>query len=296
MGRKMTFSIVIPFYSNKSVLSNLLDSIERTGCSGTEVIVVCDGNEEPDYHGSAIDLCIIKNEKNLGYGLSANKGAASARNEWICISNSDIVLPADFFPALRREISRNPYADVLQPALYDAGSVFDPFSKRRLPRKYDFLLMPFYYYMSHYGGLFYGTKYSEPIECGKGAFIVIKRSVFLEAGGFSSDYRMFWEDVDLFAKLRAHGHRAVFLKRPSVTHLGGATVNAMRIRSNMDELASRAKYFEKWHRVPRRAVYLAEIAGSILKFIFSLLLFKRSSFIFYPVFISKALKATFGRP
>ncbi|WP_026239842.1 glycosyltransferase family 2 protein [Parafrankia discariae] len=58
-----------------------------------------------------------------------------------------------------------------------------------------------------------------------GAFFAIRTQTFLRLGGFDPSYWMYYEETDLFARLRAAGGRIAWIDDCChVTHIGGGTV------------------------------------------------------------------------
>jgi GT2 family glycosyltransferase len=66
---------------------------------------------------------------------------------------------------------------------------------------------------------------TEPVavEVVSGACLLIDRDSFLQAGGFSSEYFMYAEDVDLCYQIRKLGRTAYYTGNASVLHHGGGT-------------------------------------------------------------------------
>jgi GT2 family glycosyltransferase len=56
-----------------------------------------------------------------------------------------------------------------------------------------------------------------------GAAMVVRRAVFEEVGGFDERYFMYFEDVDLCARIRGAGHEIHYVHAISVEHLRGGS-------------------------------------------------------------------------
>ena len=56
-----------------------------------------------------------------------------------------------------------------------------------------------------------------------GSCLLVRRSVFENLGGFDEGYFMYFEDVDLCARIRRAGHEIHFISGISVEHLGGGS-------------------------------------------------------------------------
>jgi N-acetylglucosaminyl-diphospho-decaprenol L-rhamnosyltransferase len=56
-----------------------------------------------------------------------------------------------------------------------------------------------------------------------GAALVVRRTVFEQVGGFDERYFMYFEDVDLCARIRREGYEVHYIAGVSVEHLGGGS-------------------------------------------------------------------------
>jgi GT2 family glycosyltransferase len=56
-----------------------------------------------------------------------------------------------------------------------------------------------------------------------GAALAVRTAVFEEVGGFDERYFMYFEDVDLCARIRDAGHEIHYLPSTRVEHLGGGS-------------------------------------------------------------------------
>ena len=86
-------SIIIPFYNKIGLLKKALSSINKQSYTNYEVIIVNDNNiiKNLSYLKKIKDrkIKIIYNKKNLGAGLSRNKGIQNARGDYIAFLDSD---------------------------------------------------------------------------------------------------------------------------------------------------------------------------------------------------------------
>ena len=86
-------SIIIPFYNKIGLLKKALSSINKQSYTNYEVIIVNDNNiiKNLSYLKKIKDrkIKIIFNKKNLGAGLSRNKGIQNARGDYIAFLDSD---------------------------------------------------------------------------------------------------------------------------------------------------------------------------------------------------------------
>jgi glycosyltransferase involved in cell wall biosynthesis len=92
-------SIIIPYYNKKDTINRSVDSVLNQTYTNWELIIIDDKSEVPlevsqDWNSQQI-IC-LKNEDNLGPGLSRQRGLDIARGEFICFLDSDDYWLPDF--------------------------------------------------------------------------------------------------------------------------------------------------------------------------------------------------------
>ena len=93
----MLISFIVPVYNVERYLSACLDSILNQGIDKDdfEIIIVEDCSTDgslqicKDYSCNYNNIILIENDKNIGLGLTRNKGMACARGEYIHFIDSD---------------------------------------------------------------------------------------------------------------------------------------------------------------------------------------------------------------
>ena len=96
-------SVVIPCYNSRGTILRCLKSIENSSID-VEVIVIEDCSEEDSENivleyasHSKLDVKYYKNDKNLGAGLTRNRGIEAASREYITFLDSDDEFADDYF-------------------------------------------------------------------------------------------------------------------------------------------------------------------------------------------------------
>jgi O-antigen biosynthesis protein len=144
---------------------------------------------------------VILNDKNLGYAANNNLGAKAAQGDVLVFFNNDLVLTEGWFEPMARALASS--ADIgvvgnvqLQPAtgLIDHAGII--FNLSGLPEHHLRARRP---EAARGVGAFH--------RGASAACWMVRRSVFLEAGGFDERYRNGGEDVDLCLRLTDRGLR-----------------------------------------------------------------------------------------
>ena len=86
-------SIVMPYYKKESYVEDSINSILNQSYTDFEIILINDDIEKKkfvdDFSNLDQRIRIINNEKNLGAGLSRNKGIKSAKGKYIAFCDCD---------------------------------------------------------------------------------------------------------------------------------------------------------------------------------------------------------------
>jgi glycosyltransferase involved in cell wall biosynthesis len=92
-------SIIIPYYNKKDTINRSVDSVLNQTYTNWELIIIDDKSEaslEINGNWKSRQIICLKNEDNLGPGLSRQKGLDIARGEFICFLDSDDYWLPDF--------------------------------------------------------------------------------------------------------------------------------------------------------------------------------------------------------
>jgi len=163
--------------------------------------------------GLAFPVHVIRNETPKGFAVNQDQAFSHAVGGYFCVMNPDIRLIDDPFPAL---LSCMEDADigVAAPLVVDAHGKLED-SARRFPTPLKILCKAL-------GGC-RGSDYPVTDEIVfpdwvAGMFMLFHRETFEESGGFDERYFLYYEDVDLCAKLRLLGYEVALCPDAKVIH------------------------------------------------------------------------------
>jgi glycosyltransferase involved in cell wall biosynthesis len=184
-------------------------------------------------------LRILRNEENLGYGSSVNRGVASCRAPLVLQLNSDISAHDDFLSPLVAALDADPRLAALSPA----GNTYQ-----------------------RYGLDDYAKRSGCVVTCHlSGYAFLIRRSVFEALGGFDPIFgRGYFEDTDLSRRILAAGHWMGVHPGASIHHESHASFADRSERRALIE-ANRVRYHERWPAAHRRVLLATRVErGSAL--------------------------------
>src|ERR1051325_1747163 len=86
-----TFSVIIPTYNRSSYLKVTLESVWRQTLTDYEIIIVDDGSTDDTsaYLSQIGERVTVIRQLNRGPGIARNRGAESARGEYLAFLDSD---------------------------------------------------------------------------------------------------------------------------------------------------------------------------------------------------------------
>jgi N-acetylglucosaminyl-diphospho-decaprenol L-rhamnosyltransferase len=175
---------------------------------------------------------VLRNDRPLSFAANANLGAASTAHELVLIANPDAVPEPDAVAILRRFMEEHPRCGVAGPQmLYGDGSW--QASRRSFPtvgatlvRRTPLRLIfpPLRWQHRHY---LLDERPEEPVPADTmlGAFILLRRSMLDEIGGWDAGFRMYCEDIDLNYRAAQAGWERWYVPAAVVRHDYAAVID-----------------------------------------------------------------------
>jgi len=241
-------SVIIPVYNKWQYTFNCIRSLkENTMLPEIEVIIVDDNSsDETEVVFSGIKgIKYLKNDENIGFIRSCNKGAAAAAGRYICFLNNDTqVLPGwieNLLSVFNTEQnvglvgSKFIYPDGrLQEAggiIWQDGSGYN-YGRLKSPVDPDF-------------------NYLRDVDYCSGACIVLEKELFSSLNGFDERFvPAYYEDTDLCFQIRELGKRVLYQPKSEVVHFEGVTSGtSLSSGTKRYQLVNKEKFVNKWAKV-----------------------------------------------
>jgi GT2 family glycosyltransferase len=217
-------SIVIPVFNQVAYTKQCVESLLKDASSSPvpyEVIVVDNAStDETSAYLESVNSRVRskRNPANLGFGPACNVGAKLAQGRFLVFLNNDTV-PLNHWiePCIQRLKSDEDIGIVGNKLIYPDGTIQHggiEFVSRKAPPLSHWPVHRFRGLPAHHPAAL------ESAEVGAitGACLFIKRELFWSVGGFTEDYVMYFEDVDLNLKIRKLGKKIVYEPRSHVVH------------------------------------------------------------------------------
>ena len=175
---------------------------------------------------------VIENERPLSFAANANQGFTATRGELVVIANPDAVPEPDAVAILRRFMEQRPRCGVAGPRmLYPDGSwqasrrsfpTVGATLVRRTPLR--LLFPPRRWQRKHYL-LDERPQAPAPTDTMLAAFLLLRRAMLDEIGGFDPGFRMYCEDIDLNYRAARAGWERWYVPEAVVHHAYAAVID-----------------------------------------------------------------------
>ncbi len=228
----MKLSVIILNYNVRYFLELCVLSVQKAIQNIDAEIIVVDNNSSDDSCAMMKEFFpsvkLIENKDNFGFPKGNNIGVDQAKGEYICILNPDTVVAEDTFEKILNSKLQTPNSKlgIIGCKLIDGTGNFLPESKRGVPTPWVAFTKIFgLYKISNLFGKYYAQHLAEN-QSGKvdilvGAFMVMKRSLYLEVGGFDENCFMYSDDIDLSYMVKKSGRENYYFAEASVIHYKG---------------------------------------------------------------------------
>jgi GT2 family glycosyltransferase len=175
---------------------------------------------------------VLENERPLSFAANANVGTANTEHELVLIANPDAIPDMGAVGILREFVETHPRCGVAGPKmLYSDGSwqasrrgfpTVGATLVRRTPLR--LLFPPLRWQRRHY---LLDERPDEPAPADTmlGAFLLMRRTMLDEIGGWDPGYRMYCEDIDLNYRAARAGWERWYVPAAVVRHEYAAVID-----------------------------------------------------------------------
>jgi N-acetylglucosaminyl-diphospho-decaprenol L-rhamnosyltransferase len=269
--------VVIVAYRSRELLRRCLDSLRAHPPSCPMKLIVVD-NDSRDGTSEVVaseyeEVDLIASSRNLGFAAATNLGAARGGAPYLLALNPDTAVAEGALDTIISVLEERPEVAIAGPRLERPDGSLDHASKRSFPTPLSAL--------GHFTGV--GRRAgatgklaayrapgveSGPVDAVNGAFMLIRRSAFEQAGGFDEGYWMYMEDLDLSYALAQEGWTSGYEPAATVLHVKGGTTGGERsLRLNWAFHRGMFRFYRKYYAPSRSwAVNALVYAGIAVKF------------------------------
>jgi GT2 family glycosyltransferase len=272
-------SIVIVNWNTRGALRDCLASLfEQSGGLPLEVIVVDNASADDSLDmlkAGFPQVRVIANLINLGFARACNQGMGAATGRLLLLLNSDtyvrdeVIARVATYLLSRPDIAmagcqlRYPDGRIQHTAFHSLSilrSLFeDLWLYKLLPaaRRADLLL-----------GGYWQSDAEKEVGWLAGAFMMLRREVFEQTGGFAEEFFMYGEDSEWCMRIRRAGGRIMFNPLGIVYHVGSVSSDlewTWKERLRLCHLGGLRAYARLNGRLPGLLFHLARLVGTSVR-------------------------------
>jgi N-acetylglucosaminyl-diphospho-decaprenol L-rhamnosyltransferase len=237
------------------------DHLERCLASLGDMEVVVVDNASSDGSAALVHerfpaMHVLALERNIGFGAACNLGVDATKAELVLLLNPDTIMRSGAIELLAACMEQAPDIALAAPSLVNVDGSIQlsvlpypgifasgraavtafPTVDRRPPRERDLVA-----------------------EYPVGAAALLRRSAFVENGGFDPGFFHFYEELDLCKRFVRAGWRIRLCPRAQVEHIGGGSSVARWSSTYVHQLRGHLRYVGKY-----RGRAAAEVARALL--------------------------------
>jgi GT2 family glycosyltransferase len=195
----------------------------------------------------------IVNERSRSFAANVNRGVAATTGAYVVVANPDAMPEPDAVAALVEFAEAHPRCGIAGPQLRWPDGTWQP-SRRRFPtvlgtlaRRTPVRLLrkPYVTQTDHY---LTGERPSEPVEADwlLGAFLLQRRTMLEEIGGWDAGFRHYVEDIDVCYRGARAGWERWYVPSAVVTHAYAAVIDERFLsRHTLWHLRGMARFVRK---------------------------------------------------
>ena len=253
----MQLSVIILNYNVRYFLELCVLSVQNAIQNIDAEIIVIDNNSSDDscemMKSRFPNVKLIENKENSGFPKGNNIAVAQAKGEYLCVLNPDTVVAEDTFEKVLAFAEEQKNLGIVGCKLIDGTGNFLPESKRGVPTPWvAFTKITGLYKVFPNSTLFnkYYAQHLTPNQTGQvdilvGAFMLIKRDLYNEVGGFDENCFMYSDDIDLSYMVWQKGKQNYYFHETTVIHYKGEST--VKDQAYMKRFQEAMQFFYKKH-------------------------------------------------
>lgn len=230
----MELSVIFVNWNSVDYLRGCIASIyENTSDVAFEIIVV--DNASPQRGVQSLqdefpEIVVIQSEKNVGFAGANNIGFKRSKGEYVLFLNPDTKLVGRTINTMLAHIKLLPDAGIVGCKMLNTDLSVQITSIQKFPKILNQVFSAEFLQLRwpkcplwEIAPLFSDNVKIIKAEVIPGACMLLRRSVFEEAGMFSEEYFMYAEDLDLNYKLKRAGYTNYYVGEAAIIHHGGGS-------------------------------------------------------------------------
>ena len=253
-GGMVLLDVVVPVFGQPELLASCLKSLEETAPEVRYRLIVVDDASPCDMKSvyDGLDAEIVRNEKNLGFPATVNRGVKTGYAPLILLLNSDIVLFPGCIQAMLKEFEERSVGVVGAKLMFppDSADRHRPAGKvQHAGMAFNIGGFPFHIRIGWDANHPKVNQRLDSLQCVTGALMMTRRFAWETAGGLSDVYgRGTFEDVEYCVRIKRMGYKVVYQPAAQAYHVVGASAGqaGYPLQQNLQMFLERNRGIIEW--------------------------------------------------
>lgn len=186
-------------------------------------------------------VIVTYNDSPMGFGANHNKNLVGCAADYYLIINPDVRLTSNPIPELLAIFEADPLVGLVAPRVTTSDGRFED-SIRRFPSLMDLFKKAF---GNDQGLVVLKSEEDSDVPWVAGMFMLVRSDVFTALGGFDEGFYLYYEDVDLCARILRAGYKVRVARNATVIH-NAQRDSRRKLKFMSWHLRSMARYFLKY--------------------------------------------------
>ena len=274
----ITLSIIVVNYKTPELTLSCVRSIYANAPQVPFEVIVLDNGSDGSLENELLSAFpaarFLETGSNTGFARAVNLGIQNSHGRYVLLLNSDACISDAALEDMVRYMEGNPRAGVVGPRHVDHEGSFQ-LSCGKFPTFFTEIVRKLIYYRLSIKDYklrdYLDGKHSAsgPVDWVSGSCLLIRREVLAQTGLLDERFFMYFEDVDLCARVRLKGWEVHYFAGRSISHIGGASVKSnllfALIENRRSQLYFSRKYYGLTGETVIRLILVAKYGFNLLK-------------------------------
>ncbi len=218
-------SIIIPTKDKKELLFRCIQSIEtNTAYKNWEIIIIDNGgtDEKTMNYLKSLPYTILRYDEPFNFSKMNNLAVKKATGDYLLFLNDDTAALENNWLTEMVSICQQKNVGIVGPKLVYSDDTIQHAGMVFLKSGSGF--HPFQRFLENDSGYFNSINVIRDFSAVTGACLLIKKSLFIEIGGYDDSFDLYYGDADLCLNVRKLGFDVVYTPYSKLLHEGSTTI------------------------------------------------------------------------